>query len=286
MTAITDVAAVPAAARTTAPLGRLLRSELRMMLRRPRTVVALALLAVVPVIAGIAIRIASSGDGPVGEGLAVLVEGNGLMLPIFTLLAALTMLLPLVGATLAADALAGESAHGTLRSLLIAPVGRGRLLAIKAFGVATVTLVATLVMALTGTITGVLLLGGDGMLTVSGTTLSFVDGLGRVLLAALLVAVQVWGVAAVALAVSAWTDHPLIVLSVALGLLIVSGVLSAIPALDWLEPFLITTGWESIGEVVRDPIPWGSLSEGALRAGCYIVIGCSLALSRMLSRDG
>lgn len=274
------------AERTTAPLGRLLRSELRMMLRRPRTLVGLGLLAAVPVIAGVAIRVASGGDGPVGEGLATLVEGNGLMLPIFALLAALTMLLPLVGATLAADALAGESAHGTLRALLMAPVSRTRLLAVKAFGVASVTLLACLLMAVTGTVTGVVLLGGDGMLTVSGTTLPFVDGLGRVLLAAVLVAVQVWAVAAVALVVSAWTDHPLIVLSVALGLLIISGVLTAIPALDWLDPFLLTTGWESIGEVVRDPVPWGALTEGALRAGCYIVIGYSLALSRMLSRDG
>ncbi|MGW5055100.1 ABC transporter permease [Actinokineospora sp. NPDC004072] len=272
--------------RTKAPLGRLLRSELRMMLRRPRTLVGLGLLASVPVIAGIAIRIAADGEGPVGEGLSTLIEGNGLMLPIFALLAALTMLLPLVGATLAADALAGESTHGTLRSLLVAPVGRARLLAIKAFGVATVTLLACLLMAVTGTITGMVLLGGDGLLTMSATRLPFLDGLGRVLLATVLVAIQIWGIAAVGLAVSAWTDHPLIVLSVALGLLIVSGVLSAIPALDWLDPVLITTGWQSIGEVARDPLPWDTLGEGALRAGCYILIGYSLALSRMLSRDG
>ncbi|GAA4430462.1 ABC transporter permease subunit [Actinokineospora soli] len=257
-----------------------------MMLRRPRTVVGLGTLSFVPVVAGIAITIAADGDGPVGEGLAGLVEGNGLMLPIFSLLAAVTMLLPLVGATLAADALAGESAHGTMRSLLIAPVGRARLVAVKAFGVATVTLLACLLMSITGTVTGVILLGGDGMLTVSGTTLSFVDGLGRVLLTTVLVSVQVWGVAAIALAVSAWTDHPLIVLSVSLGLLIVSGVLSAIPALDWLDPVLITTAWESLTELVRDPIPWSSLTEGALRAGCYILIGYSLTLARMLSRDG
>ncbi|UVS77067.1 ABC-type transport system involved in multi-copper enzyme maturation, permease component [Actinokineospora sp. UTMC 2448] len=272
--------------RTKAPIARLLRSELRMMLRRPRTLVGLGLLAAVPVIAGIAIRIAADGDGPVGEGLSTLVAGNGLMLPIFSLLAALTMLLPLVGATLAADALAGESTNGTLRSLLVAPVSRPRLLAIKAFGIATVTLLACLLMAATGTITGIILLGGDGMLTVSATRLPFADGLGRVLLTALLVAIQIWGVAAVGLAVSAWTDHPLIVLSVALGLLIVSGVLSAIPALDWLDPVLITSGWESIGEVARDPLPWPTLTEGVLRAGCYILIGYSVALSRMLTRDG
>ncbi|HVK21237.1 MAG TPA: ABC transporter permease subunit [Actinokineospora sp.] len=271
-----------------APLVRLLRSELRMILRRPRTLIMIGLLALVPVIAGIGIAIAASGDdnGPVGDGIAALVDGNGLLLPVFALVLAMNMLLPLTGAMLAADALAGETASGTLRSLLLAPVSRPRVLAVKAFGVATVTLLVVLLMSLTGAVAGVILLGGDGMLTMSGTQLPFFDAIGRILLTALLVTVQIWALAAIALAVSSWTEHPLIVVVVALGVVILSGVLSAIPALDWLDPVLMTTSWESIPEVIRDPLPTGTLLEGVLRAGCYIVIGYSLALSRMLSRDG
>ncbi|WP_436493792.1 ABC transporter permease [Actinokineospora sp. HUAS TT18] len=273
----------------TAPLVRLLRSELRMVLRRPRTLIMIGLLALVPVIAGIGIALASSGDtsgDPVGEGIAALVDGNGLLLPVFALVLALNMLLPLTGAMLAADALAGETANGTLRSLLLAPVSRPRVLAVKAFGVATVSLLVVLLMAVTGSIAGVLLLGGDGMLTMSGTSLPFIDAIGRILLTVLLVTVQIWALAAIALAVSAWTEHPLIVVVVGLGVVILSGVLSAIPALDWLDPVLMTTSWETIPEVIRDPLPTGTLLEGVLRAGCYIVIGYSLALARMLSRDG
>jgi ABC-2 type transport system permease protein len=278
----------PRASARRAPLTRLLRSELRMVLRRPRTLVGLGLLALVPIVAGIGIAIAagSPSDGPIGDGLAALVEGNGLLLPIFGLTMSMTMLLPLTGAMLAADALAGEAANGTLRGLLIAPVGRARLLAVKTFGVAATSLLAVLMMAVTGTVAGMLLLGGDGMLTSSGTTLSFGDGLARVLLTVVLVTVQVWALAAVALAVSAWTEHPLIVVVVSLGIVIVSGVLSVIPALDWLTPALITTSWEGIVEVIKDPLPTSTLLTGVLRAGCYIVIGYSIALSRMLTRDG
>jgi len=278
----------PRATARRAPLTRLLRSELRMVLRRPRTLIGLALLAMVPVVAGIGIAIAtgSSSGESVGDGLASLVEGNGLLLPIFGLTMSMTMLLPLTGAMLAADALAGEAANGTLRGLLMAPVGRARLLAVKAFGVAAVSLFAVLLMAATGIVAGLLLLGGDGMLTSSGTTLSFGAGLGRVLLTVVLVTVQVWALAAVALAVSAWTEHPLIVVVVSLGVVIVSGVLSVIPALDWLTPALITTSWEAIPEVVKDPLPTATLLTGVLRAGCYILIGYSIALSRMLTRDG
>jgi ABC-2 type transport system permease protein len=287
MTAITlDRPQRPDARR--APLVRMLRSELRMVLRRPRTLIMIGLLALVPIISGIGIAIATdNAEGTsVGVGLATIVEGNGLVLPVFALILALNMLLPLTGAMLAADALAGESASGTMRTLLLAPVSRPRLLAVKTFGVATVTLFVVTLMAVTGSIAGVILLGGDGMLTMSGTSLPFGEAVGRILLTVLLVTVQVWALAAIALAVSAWTDHPLIVVVVALGVVILSGVLSAIPALDWLDPVLITTSWEGVAEVIRDPLPTGVLTEGVLRAACYIVIGYSLALSRMLSRDG
>ncbi|GLZ41192.1 ABC transporter permease subunit [Actinokineospora sp. NBRC 105648] len=290
---MTTTADLPATTTTSsrprrAPLTRLLRSELRMVLRRPRTLIGLGLLGLVPVVIGIGIAIAtSSSDGqPIGEGIAALVAGNGLLLPIFALVVALNMLLPLTGAMLAADALAGEASHGTLRGLLMAPVGRARLLAVKAFGVATVSLIAVTLMAVTGIITGTALLGGDGMLTSSGTSLSFVDGLGRVGLTVLLVTIQIWALAAIALAVSAYTEHPLIVVVVALGLVIVSGVLSVIPALDWLQPALITTSWESVADVIQDPLSWDPLVNGVLRAACYLVIGYSIALARTLTRDG
>ena len=130
------------------------------------------------------------------------------------------------------------------------------------------------------------LLGGNQMITMSGTTLSFGPALGRILLTALLVTVQVLAVAAVALAISSITDHPLIVMAVSLGGIIVFTVLNAIPALSWLHPLLITDSWQAMIDVMRDPIPTDALVEGVLRAGCYLAIGGSLALARMLTRDG
>lgn len=287
MTALTEVAQ-ETAMRTRAPLTRFLRSELRMVLRRPRTIIFIVGLALVPVAAGIGFAIAGNGadDGPPGMTISSVLDGNGLMLPIFGLVVSLNMLLPLSGAMWAADAVAGESSTGTLRGLLLAPVGRARLLAVKAFGVATVTTIAVTVMTVTGAITGVLLLGGDGLLTMSGSTLGVADALGRVLLTAALVTVHVWAVAAIALAVSAFTDHPLVVLAVALGTIVVFTVLGAIQALDWLHPYLITTAWQSVLDVVRDPLPMDGIATGLLQAGCYIVIGYSIALARVLTKDG
>lgn len=287
--------------RTRAPLTRLLRSELSWVFRRPRTLIGLGLLAVVPV--AIAIGITVAGDsagaggttgapgggtgGPGDNGPAVFgtLIGNGLALPLISLSVALTMLLPLVGAMASADAIAGESSNGTLRALLIAPVGRLRVLLVKAFGVATVTLVACLLVAAVGAITGLIILGSDGLITLSGTTLGLGDALGRVVLGALWVTVQVWAVAAVALAISTFTDHPLVVMAVTLGMVIVFGVLSVISALDWLHPYLLSYSWEAIFDLLRDPAPSQQLLGGLGRAACYGLIGMSVAGARMITKD-
>ncbi len=268
-----------------APLGRQLRSELRWIVRRPRTVIGLSALCLVPILAGIGLWVAVDGDGRGGPGLAAIISGNGLVLPILTLFLALPMLLPLVGAIWAADGLAGEAQHGTLRGLLLSPVGRLRLLAIKSFGVATMTLFAVTLIAFVATITGMVLFGGQGMLTLSGNTLSFGEALGRIALTIVLVTVQVWGVAAIAMAISACTEHPLVVMAATMAGVIVSAVLGVFSALDWLHPYLITSGWNDLADVVRDPMPTGQLWQSTALAGCYILIGLSLAAMRLATKD-
>lgn len=279
--------------RTKAPIARLMRSELRFMIRRPRTMVAFGVLAVAPVIAAVAMSLATTAvnNGNISEdrqlaNIASIVDGNGMILPVFVLMLSMVMLLPMMGSMWAADALAGETQSGALRGLLVAPVSRVRLLAVKAFGVATVTTLAVATLTIVGIVAGLTILGGDGLLTMSGTTLPFGESLGRVVLLAALVTVQVWAVAAIALAISAATEHPLVVMASALGGIIVFTILNNIPALDWLHPFLLTDGWDGLADVIRDPIPTDGITEGLLRAVCYIVIGYSLALARMSTKDG
>ncbi len=269
-----------------APLTRLLRSELRWVLRRPRTQIALGLLALVPVLIGIGIV---ATDSPGGSGLLTQIAGNGLVLPVAALSISLTLLLPLAVTMAAADALAGESAHGTLRGLLLAPVSRPRLVLVKAIGVLAVAVTAVTAVAVLGMVTGLVLIGPsestNGMLTLSGTEVGPGSALLRVSLAAAWTVGQLAAVGAVALAVSSATDHPLVVLAAVLSGLIVFGVFSAIPALDWLQPILITTGWFAIVDVLRDPLPLDGLASSSLRAGCYLVVGVGLTLLRTTTRE-
>lgn len=269
------------------PVSRLLAAELRWVLRRPRTLVMFGLFALVPVLIAVGVVVADGGDGSGGRGLIGSVAGNGLVLPIAAMTVSLVLLLPLAVAVAAADAIAGEVAHGTLRGLLLSPVGRLRLVGMKAFGVLVVAAVATSVLAVVGVLAGIVVVGGaDGqMVTLSGTTVGLGEALGRVGLVALWTVGQLAAVGAVALAVSSFTEHPLVVLASVLGGLIVSGVLGGIPALEGLAPYLLTTGWSSAADALRDPLPLDALGSSSLVALVHLLAGAAVLVARMSRRD-
>ncbi|SFB59664.1 ABC-2 type transport system permease protein [Amycolatopsis marina] len=277
--------------RTSVPLVRLLRAELRWVFRRPRTLIVLGLIAALPIAIGIGLTLVDSpGSGPSGEreGAALLAAAasNAFVLPIAALTFSLGLLLPLAAAMAGGDAIAGELSHGTLRGWMLAPVSRGRLLVVKAFGVASVTLTAVAAMAGTGVLTGLVINGTDAMFTLSGTSLSFLDALGRVAMAVGWVSLHVWAIGAVALAISACTEHPMLVVASVLGGTVVFSILGLLEALSWLHPFLLTESYPALADILREPIPGAELGEGALRAACYVVIGLSLAYARITTRDG
>lgn len=277
-----------AAARPAAPLGRLVRVELRVELRRPRTLIMLVVLALLPVVIGLGVttRGPSGAMGGAATGLIAAVTQNGLMLPVAALGVALALLLPLGVSIAAADALAGEAAHGTLRGLLLAPVSRPRLVGIKAFGVLVVAVLEVSVVTVSGLLAGLVIVGGGGqLLTLSGSSVGLGEALTRVVMAACWAVPQVAAVGAVALAVSALTDHPLVVMATVLGGAIVFGVLHAIPSLEWLHPVLLTSGWTSLADVLRDPLPTDELTHSTLLAVCYLTVGLAVAVIGTLRRE-
>ncbi|MDI5974757.1 ABC transporter permease subunit [Amycolatopsis magusensis] len=291
---MTAIAALPHSTPARAVgVPRLLRAELRWIFRRPRTLAVLGLLAAMPAVIGIGLTFVdgppsggSGGPDNGGDSLLVAAAGNALVLPIAALTMGLGLLLPLAAAMASADALAGESSHGTLRGWLLSPVSRGRLLAVKALGVGVVVLVAVTAMAVVGVVTGVILNGTDAIFTLSGTTPGFGAVLGKIAIAVLWVTLQAWAIGAVALAISACTEHPMLVVASVLGGVIVSSVLQLLDSLSWLHPFLLNSSWEALADVLRDPVPTASLLEGAIRAACYIAIGLSLAYARIITKDG
>ncbi len=268
----------------------LFRSELLTTFRRWRTLALLGVLAAVPVLVGIAVRI-ETGDGSPGGGggggpaFISQITNNGLFLVFTALAATLPFFLPMAIGVVAGDALAGEANAGTLRYLLVAPAGRTRLLLTKYATVMAFCLVATLVVAVSALITGALLFPLGDLTTLSGTRIGFAEGLGRALLIALVVAASLTGVAALGLFVSTLTNSGIAAMATTVGLLITIQILDQIPQLHALHPYLFSHYWLSFADLMRDPVHWEDLTRNLGLQALYAAVFGSAAWARFTTKD-
>ncbi|PZG50977.1 ABC transporter permease [Spongiactinospora gelatinilytica] len=264
-------------------MWRLLGSELGLTFRRPRNLVMLAVLAVVPVVIGVVL--AMLGTDEVANDMIVMVAGNGLALAFVSLYVLVPLLLPLTVGVVAGDAVAGEASMGTLRYLLTAPAGRTRLLAVKYVNAAVYGLAATAVVAVSALITGLVLFPMGPVTLLSGSTIPLSEGLLRILVVVGYVAAGMAAVAALALAFSTLTEAPIGAIAATAVILIVSQVLSAIPQLAPLDPYLLTSWLTDFDGVLRDPVNTGTMVQGLVVFLCYAVVFGSIAWARFGGRD-
>lgn len=282
----------PGAARSPSALWTLglFRSELLITFRRWRTLALLAVLAAVPVLVGIAVKIETSDGSPAGgggEGPAFIsqVSNNGLFLVFTALAATLPFFLPMAIGVVAGDAIAGESSAGTLRYLLVAPAGRSRLLLTKYATVIAFCLAATLVVAVSALAVGALLFPVGDLTTISGTRITYTEGLGRALLIALVVAASLVGVAALGLFVSTLTGSGIAAMATTVGLLITVQILDQIPQLDALQPYFFSHYWLSFADLMREPVYWDDLVKNLGLQALYAAVFGSAAWARFTTKD-
>ncbi|MDX2918033.1 MULTISPECIES: ABC transporter permease [unclassified Streptomyces] len=272
----------------------LLRSEITTLLGRHRTYALLAVLAAVPVLIGVAVRIETGGGGGGGEGgpdggagpaFLAQVTNNGFFLVFAALAATLPVFLPMAVGVVAGDAIAGEANNGTLRYLLVAPAGRTRLLLVKYASVLVFCLAATLVVAVSALAVGALLFPVGDVTTISGTRIGFGEGLVRAALTALVVAVSLTGFAAIGLFVSTLTGSGIGAMAATVGLLITVQILDSIPQLSGVHPYLFGHYWMSFADVLREPVYWDDLSKNFQLQGLYVAVFGSAAWARFTAKD-
>ncbi|MFI5767922.1 ABC transporter permease [Streptomyces sp. NPDC051658] len=286
--------AVAGAGRAPSPLWTfgILRSELTTTLRRWRTLALLGVLAAVPVLIGIAVRIetnhgSSPGPGGGGGGPAFLsqVTNNGLFLVFAALAVTLPVFLPMAVGVVAGDSVAGEANAGTLRYLLVAPAGRTRLLLTKYASVLVFCLVATLVVALSALAVGALLFPVGEVTTISGTRIGFGEGLLRAGLVAVVVAASLVGFAAIGLFVSTLTSSGIAAMAATVGLLITVQIMDGIPQLSGMHPYLFPHYWMSYADLLRDPVYWDEVVKNLGLQGLYAAVFGSAAWARFTAKD-
>jgi ABC-2 type transport system permease protein len=264
---------------------RLLRSELRLIFLRWRNLILLAVLAAIPVLIGIALRLAGAGSGGQGPPFLNQVTGNGVFLAFLALAVMLTLVLPLAVAVVSGDSVAGEAGHGTLRYLLTVPVGRTRLLAIKYTGLLCYCLVSCLVIALVSLAVGAAAFPVGPVTLLSGSSVPLGDGLLRLLLVTLYVAGGMATLAAIGLAVSTFTEHAIAAIAAILVITIGSEVADNVPQFSVVHPFLPTHWWLSFDGLLRSPVAWGEIGQGLASFAIYAVIFAAIAWARFTTAD-
>jgi len=263
---------------------RFLRSELRLIFGRRRNQAGLGILAAVPVILGIAVKVSAPRPGR-GPDFIASITSNGLFVALAALTLELGLFLPLAVGMIAGDSVAGEANIGTLRYLLTVPVHRTRLLAVKFAAITIFSLVATFWVSLVGAVTGLALFGGGEMTLLSGTQIGMGQAVLRVLMAALYLALCFASLGAIGLFISTLTEQPIGATISVVILNVLSFILDSIPQLSWLHEWLPTHWWMSFGDLLRDPIAWGDMTRGLLTAAGYALVFWLAAWARFSSKD-
>lgn len=279
-------AAAPVAAPAPVAFARLLRSELRLVLGRRRNLVLLAGLALVPVVIGTVLLVtrdsALSGQGPA---FLAQVTGNGLFLVVAALFLCLPFLLPLCIGIASGDAVAGEASAGTLRYLLVVPVPRGRLLAVKALAALTFAAAAVLAVAVTGLLVGAAFFGVHDVVLLSGSTVPVGEGVLRVAGIVAYVGLSLTGLVAVGLFFSTITEVPVGAMAATVVVAVVSTVLDSLPQLSAIHPGLLTHHWFDFAEFLRVQVDWGVVGSGLAVQAAWVAVFGALAWARFTTAD-
>jgi ABC-2 type transport system permease protein len=276
-----DVAAAEYRPGRTLPL----RVELRRQLLRRRTQVTFALVALLPVILWVAFELAANGPPTGSVNLVDLAKGSGDNFAVFALFASSSFLLVVVVALFFGDTVAAEASWSSLRYLLAAPIPRARLLRQKAVVAGALTVAALVTLPVVSLIVGCLAYGSGDLVSPTGESLAFWTGAGRVLIAALYIAVQLSWVAGLALLLSVSTDAPLGAVGGAVMVSIISQILDQITALEDLRNYLPTHYDSAWAGLLADQIDWGDMTRGAFSAVTYAAVFGGLAVWRFRRKD-
>jgi ABC-2 type transport system permease protein len=262
--------------------------ELRKMFRRPRTWATIGVLNALPIVVAVLLVLTDlaprAGEGP--PFLSAVLR-NGALYPLAALAIVLPLFLPIAVAVVAGDSIAGEAQAGTLRYLLARPAGRTRLLVAKLVAVLAFVLVTVVVVASVGYVLGSTLFDPQpiGGTSVSGTSLTSAELTGRTMLAVGYIAVSMLGVAAFALFFSTLTDAPLGATMGALAVLVASSLLFTLDAASPIAPYLPTRYWLAFVDLFRDPIQWRDITRGLALQGVYVGVLLAAAWANFTTKD-
>src|SRR2546425_5630630 len=255
----------------------MLRVEISKAFHRPRTYVLAVLLAAVAVLP--AIVLATTNDAGGGPPFFDLIRRNGLFAALAALVIIQPFILPLGAGLLSGEAIAAEASGGTLRYLLVRPVGRARLVVAKFASVMALLAGAGVWGLVVGVIAGGVAFGYGPLPTPSGTTIGAGASFARMALSAGYVVAGIAGLAAIGVFISTLTESAPGAAIATVGLAVVSQILDGLTSLHAIHPYLLSHHWLAFSDLFRSPIAWDGMRHGIVVFVVYtgLFLGAALA---------
>ena len=271
MTAVSHPAPVRAAGGHRPGTGTVYRWELRKLLAQKRTFLGLGGAFAVPVIFVIGLLADSSGGGPDGLAFGSFVRETGLAVPLVCLSFGAFWLIPLLTALVAGDIVATEDQNGTLKTIFTRSVERWHVFAGKALAALTYAVAVLVLYVGSALLLGGLAFGFDPVTLLSGTVVSPGRGIALIGAGTLAYLMPVIAIASFALLLSTVTRNSAAAVVGALMASLFMQVLGALSALDFLDPYLLSTQFNAWQGLLRDPIDWDPIVRAAWVSGLYAV---------------
>jgi ABC-2 type transport system permease protein len=266
-------------------VGTVYAWEIRKLRAQKRTYIGFAAAVLVPVIFVIGLLVDSSGGGPDGLPFGNYVRETGLAIPLVCLAFGSFWLIPLITALVAGDIVANEDQNGTLKTILTRSVDRWQVFAGKVLAAYTYAAVILVLFVGTGLILGGLAFGFDPVTLLSGTQVSTGHGIALIGAGTLAYLLPVLAIASIAVLLSTVTRNSAAAVVGTLMASLMMQVLGALPALDFLDPYLLSTQFNAWQGLLRDPIDWAPLVRAAWVSALYVLPCLFAALTNFVRRD-
>ena len=227
----------------------------------------------------------SSGGGPDGLAFGSFVRETGLAIPLVCLTFGSFWLIPLITALVAGDIVATEDQNGTLKTILTRSVERWHVFAGKALAALTYAVAVLVLYVGSALLLGGLAFGFDPVTLLSGTRVSTGHGIALIGAGTLAYLMPVIAIASIALLLSTVTRNSAAAVVGALMASLFMQVLGALSALDFLDPYLLSTQFDAWQGLLRDPVDWDPIVRAAWVSGLYAVPSLLAALTVFVRRD-
>jgi ABC-2 type transport system permease protein len=262
------------------------RWELRKLISQKRTYLGLGLGMVLPVIFIVSQLLRGGQHSHPGDSIfASEVFQSGLATPVLMLIFLAPFFLPLIASLVAGDIVAAEDNNGTLKTILTRSVDRGQVFLAKVLAAVTYGAIAVFLSAAVGTGGGVASWGFHSVRTFSGTVVSAREALLLVFAANACFLIPLLTIACIGVLLSTVTRNSAASIVGALGFTLVLAIVSQIPGLEGLHPYLLTTQYFAWQGLLRTPTDWAPILHSLWV--CALYAGPSLAAAYLvfLRRD-